>query len=551
MIRLLLMLLAAAIFQAAGEPAWAVDPAPRVGRFELHEVALAATGQYANPYADVVAQAAIVPPVGRPTRVIPLFWDGGATWRFRFSPAELGTWTWTVKSADAGLNGKAGSFEVVAAQRRGSIRPMAGFPQHLERQDGSPFWFLGDTAWALYYDREEEQYDRRAALAYLDARAAQGFNVVHSALLSELGWGNRGGMPFDDIAAEKLNAAYWQEVDLRLAHANHRGLVCGLAPAWGDKRGVEPFAWRRFPSLAARLRYARYIAARYSAFDTYFLVAGEWHAEIRARQSTEAAIKQEFGEIAQALAAADPHGRMIGIHPMTSHGSVREFAAEPWMTFGDYQQNYRDLHGRILESRATHKPIVNSEYGYLLRDSSGDGIPDKDNSTSLAAMRSASWDIALAGGYLVTGFGTTYLGGGRDPGPFDLTAAKNKPWEEQIGHLRSIFARTEWWKLAPHDELLTCETRRGRDSQELGYIAPPQTTYWCLAEPGRQYLVYYRGLRSPLGLALETKTAAWTAVRINPRTNEQVALAAPAGDRLDIRPPDDQDWVVLVTAQRP
>ena len=115
----------------------------------------------------------------------------------------------------------------------------------------------------------------------------------------------------------------------------------------------------------------------------------------------------------------------------------------------------------------------------------------------------------------------------------------------------SFFARTQWWKLAPHDELLTCETRRGRDSQELGRIAPPQTTYWCLAEPGRQYLVYFRGLRSPLILALETKTAAWMAVRINPRTNEQVALAAIDGDRLDIRPPDDQDWVVLITAPRP
>jgi hypothetical protein len=89
---------------------------------------------------------------------------------------------------------------------------------------------------------------------------SQGFNVVHSSLLSELGWGNHGGMPFDDIAKEKLNPNYWQEVDLRLAHANAKGLVCGLALAWGDQRKVEPFAWRRFPEVEARQRYARYIA---------------------------------------------------------------------------------------------------------------------------------------------------------------------------------------------------------------------------------------------------------------------------------------------------
>ena len=42
---------------------------------------------------------------------------------------------------------------------------------------------------------------------------------------------------------------------------------------------------------------------------------------------------------------------MIAIHPMTAHGSVREFNAAQWMAFGDYQQNYRDLHARVLESR--------------------------------------------------------------------------------------------------------------------------------------------------------------------------------------------------------
>ena len=133
---------------------------------------------------------------------------------------------------------------------------------------------------------------------------------------------------------------------------------------------------------------------------------------------------------------------MIAIHPMTAQGSVREFNAAKWMAFGDYQQNYRDLHGRVLESRAANKPVVNSEYGYFLRDQSGDGVPDKDNSTSADAMRHATWDIVMAGGYVVTGFGTTYFGGNRDPGPFDLDARKNDVWEAQLGHLRRVFLPT-------------------------------------------------------------------------------------------------------------
>jgi hypothetical protein len=142
--------------------------------------------------------------------------------------------------------------------------------------------------------------------------------------------------------------------------------------------------------VEARKRYARYIAARYSAYDVYFIVSGEWHGEVRTRPSTDDAVRKEFIEIGDALAAADPHGRMVAIHPMTAQGSVREFNSARWMSFGDYQQNYRDLHGRVLESLKLNKPVVNSEYGYFLRDSSGDGVPDKDNSTSAAAIQASS-----------------------------------------------------------------------------------------------------------------------------------------------------------------
>jgi hypothetical protein len=526
----------------------ATGQASPVERYAVFEVELRASGQYANPYVELDADATLTGPSGK-ARTLPLFWDGGVIWKLRFSPNEIGTWKWSVLSRDAGLNGQSGSFEASSSKRRGSIRPMKDFPLHFERQDGTRFWFLGDTAWALYLDSPEEKLDRQAALKYIDARAAQGFNVLHSSLLSEAGWGNRGGPPFHDIAAQRINPSYWQEVDLRLAHANARGLVCGLALAWGDKGRGEPYAWSRFADAEARRRYARYIAARYSAYDVYFLVAGEWHAEIRAQKSSEEAMRREFIVLGDALAAADPHGRMIAIHPMTSHGSVREFQSAKWMAFGDYQQNYVDLHGRVLESLKTNKPVVNSEYGYFLRDQSGDGVPDKDNSTSLAAMRHATWDIVMAGGYIVTGFGTTYFGGNRDPGPFNVDASKNDAWEAQLGHMRRVFLPIQWWKLAPHNELLACDTPRGKDGREFGRIVPPPATYWCLADPLRQYIVYVRGISTALRLSLDSKAPPLTAMLFNPRTGERKDLGRVAArDRYEFQPPDSEDWVVLLTA---
>src|SRR5262249_42733878 len=91
------------------------DVIPQVGRFELFETALTASGPYVNPYVELTAAATLIPPNGRRPRSIPLFWDGASTWKLRFSPDQLGRWTWTVASRDPGLNGKSGAFEAVAS----------------------------------------------------------------------------------------------------------------------------------------------------------------------------------------------------------------------------------------------------------------------------------------------------------------------------------------------------------------------------------------------------------------------------------------------------
>jgi hypothetical protein len=516
--------------------------------FGLHEVDFTASGAYANPYRELQAQARLVSPRGE-ARQIPLFWDGGSTWKLRVSPEFAGRWKWTIQSGDPGLNGRSGEFEVTGQPRRGSIQPLTNSPYHFQYQNGERMWFMGDTAWALFTDNAREKHDRAAVEEYFTTRAEQGFNVVHTMLLSEAGWGNSGGLPFEDIARERLNPGYWQEVDRRMAAANSHGFIVGLALAWGDKGRQEPFAWSRFQGVEARKRYAHYIGARYGAFDVYFLVSGEWHAEIGSRDAQMAAIRNEFIAIGDVLARADIHNRMIGIHPMNGDGSVREFNRAAWMGFGDYQQNYDLLHERILQSRRFEKPVVNSEYGYYLRDQSGDGVPDKDNSTSLDVMRHATWDIVMAGGYFVTGFGTTYFGGNRDPGFFDVHATRNRDWERQVALIKAVFSTREWWRLEPHDELVSCVTPRGHDRIELRQKAPPTIAYWCLAQPGREYVVYGRGLREPVSLRLEMPARDWHLEELDPRTGERIIRdVGVEGGEFRYTPGDDRDWVFLLSA---
>jgi hypothetical protein len=519
-----------------------------------------AGGRHENPYVEVTATATLHGPDGS-ARIQPLFWDGGDQWVLRFAARAVGKWRWRVSSNDAGLDGRSGEFEAAPGDRPGSIRPMVGYPHHFQREDGSPFWFAGDTAWSLLHDIPENDHNRAAAEHYLDVRARQGFNVVHCMVISEVGDGNCNGMPFDDLAGERLNAAYWREVDHRVAYANARGLVVGLVLAWGQKKGHnEPacnrrWAWNQFPSDEARLRYARYIAARYGAFDVYFIAAGEWTAELGRRgEMNEAAVRQRFIDIAAALKQADGHGRMIGMHPMARHGSVREFAAHDWMSFGDYQQNYHRLHERVALSRQTGKPVVNSEYAYYLRDQDGDGQNDKENSFTPEDVRHSSWDICMAGGYCVTGFGTTYFGGHRNPGPFGVDADRNRPVEQQFAHLRELFTSLAWWRLIPMSMLLSCAEPRGEDREvalaarpEKKVVCPPARTYWALGEPGQIYLLYARGVSGEVELSLDATGGRYRATRFDPRTGRRHDEAEHVLEHTFVwRPRNQQDWVLLL-----
>jgi len=286
------------------------------------------------------------------------------------------------------------------------------------------------------------------------------------------------------------------------------------------------------------------------------MITGEWEFEYRAREdATPDEVFREFMEAGSVFDAAEPHGRMIGVHAYSpQHGSARDFATAPWVSFADYQQNYVKLHERILLSRNLGGPVVNSEYAYYLRDADGNGFTDKRNSYSAADIRHASWDIVTAGGYLVTGFGTTYFAGYRDPGPFDVDARKNDDWEEQIGYMKRFFTGLDWWDLVPAEAALTSDDARGLDRDEAAIPGkqdrkrqPPKTTYWAMQDPGKAYVLYVRGTTESLTLDLGVRLLPYRVRQYNPSTGEYKNLGeTEAIGEYVYQPPTDADWVILL-----
>lgn len=481
-----------------------------VERFGIFEKSFADAGTYRNPYEDVTATVTWVQPDGQILEM-PLFWDGGDAWKMRFSPDEVGDWSWSIRSNDAGLDGQSGTMSVVASDNRGGIQAMENYPYHFQYEDGTPFYWFGDTNWRAGKNDPAENLDRDAVFHYVDTRASQGFNYVHANFGGgSQGAGNDGGTHWIGTPGEQINPAYFQEIDTRVEYMNSKGITVGFMLEWAQ-------GWDDYPE-ADRLRYADYIAARYSGYNVVFIVSGEYNETLNGTA---------YRNIAQELAASDPHDRMMAIH---ATNTVESFANDPWMSFGDYQQIYSNLHARILQSRDHDKPVVNSEYAYYLRDSNGDGVVDKPNSATLAEIRHATWDIVMAGGYIVTGWGTTYLGGDRDPGPFNPDDPRNDAWEEDVQFVREFFTDLDWWTLAPSDSL----------------VSGPGTEY-ALAELGQQYVAYTRG-GSGVNLSLGSVPAATYSVqRFDPRTGVYTDLPDYTGNgTVSLATPDNQDWIFVL-----
>jgi len=538
------------------------DPKPEaeVDRYAVYEKSFEHEGSYDNPYRQVAADAILARHNGGEEKKVPLFWDGGTSWKFRFSPDAPGRWTWRIESGDSGLNGQSGVFSCVHSKLRGAVVANHS-PKRSIWQNGEGYWLFGDTQWAAFDTNPEEELNAESMRRYVEARAGQGFNFLQTALLA--GAENEGGPAFADYAKEDLNPGYWAEVDRRVAHMNEQGMLAMLTLAWGGESKTAPGfkTWLDFPDDEARKRFVRYVVGRYSAYNVGFSMAGEWDLAAAGDGAEERT--RMLGSLA---AESDPHERLITVLPASgSSRGLSPFHEEPWLSFAGYRYEFGNLHQTALEHYERTNPLAYAGYGVYLLDGEG--------GRSLDEMRHATWDVTMAGYNVVTAFASTYMGGANHPGPFGVDDPKNEPWIEQIQHVRELFMelapkdnmRGGWRWVQPFgdnwgekfrgDELISCD--RNRDAASSGE-RPPRVAHWGRGKPGFGHtgVIYVRGHRGP---------HTWTPIedvnepedfapehihrvyRFNPRTGEYKEMGDHKGpSAAPFTVPDDRDWVFVV-----
>ena len=89
---------------------------------------------------------------------------------------------------------------------------------YLQYEDGTPFFWLGDTGWELFHRLDKEEIER-----YLQNRKQKGFNVIQAVILAEfdgLRKPNRyGEIPLNDLNPTKPNEKYFELVDWTIQQA--------------------------------------------------------------------------------------------------------------------------------------------------------------------------------------------------------------------------------------------------------------------------------------------------------------------------------------------
>lgn len=205
----------------------AADPAPP-HTWQRWEHALTSTGAYANPYADVTLRVRFSGPAGRAIAGYG-FWDGGATFRIRCAFPAPGTWRWETEcsdSTDRGLHAQRGTVEVQPYRahnplyRHGFLR-VSEDRRHLAHADGTPYLWIGDTAWAAPYRATDGDWK-----TYLDDRAAKGFSLIQ--ITTPPRWGPADfeqREPFADATLGQWDPAYWQQVERKIQAANEAGFI--------------------------------------------------------------------------------------------------------------------------------------------------------------------------------------------------------------------------------------------------------------------------------------------------------------------------------------
>jgi len=334
----------------------------------------------------------------------------------------------------------------------------------LVKDDGSPFFYLGDTAWELFHRLTREEADQ-----YLADRAAKGFTVIQAVVLAEFDGltvpNPYGHLPLENADPARPVEPYFQHVDYIVNKAETLGLYIGILPTWGDKFnkrwGVGP---EIFTPENARI-YGVFLGKRYKDKPIIWILGGDRSPE---NERHLAVIRM----LAAGLKEGDGGNHLMTYHPMGGQNSSKWFHNDDWLSFNMFQSGHgaRDIPNYNLTSAnyrlVPAKPTLDGEARY--EDHPINWKPENGWFDDFDVRQAAYWSL-LAGACGHT-YGNHNIWQFLDAGRKPISSART-PWKTaldhkgsfQVGYARGLFESRPFQKLVPDQSILISDPGTGAD----------------------------------------------------------------------------------------
>ena len=429
----------------------------KVKQWDRFELAVENDRHYRDAYRDVALTVTVTKPNGE----LQDFWgfyDGGSTWRFRYMPDQLGTWSYRGSFSDGSVR-VSGEFECIESDIPGMIGAYGANPAWFGYRGGAATllrsFHVGDRYFAANWPDSERA-------KFLDWAGTQGYDTlsIASFLLNRNSEGRGAG--WQTPALWPLKPAEFQRLETMLDELARRRFVVFPFAGFFGRTSDFPLA-RGDQEL-----FIRYVLARLGPYwNLLFNVAGP-EPLLRPDDFKCIMMWDDLERLGRMIKTLDPFEHAITVHNRTGDDLFRD---EDWIDFGTIQGPKTTDQVKLGERHALNhhreKPMYSQETlwsGNKLHPDYSDD--DVRKNAFVMLMSAAAINFSDNGPPAGEGKGLSSDG-------FSGTLALDDRYQDRHDIVRrawDFFETTSYWELTPRSDLVS----HG----------------WCLADEGKRYLVY-------------------------------------------------------------
>lgn len=475
-----------------------------VGQWERWELRVSGIRAVRDPYRDVTLDVTLTRPDGSQVKWWG-FYDGDGIWRIRFLPDQVGVWRYKAAMSDGSAKVQDGWFECVSSALPGMLCVDDSNPIWFGHQGGAPVQLRGLHVGDRFF---ADNWPHAKRVEFLEWAKDQRYNLlsVASHYLNRDADGR--GRGWQTPKLWPLDAAEYQRLETMLDNLAARRIAVYPFAGFFGQRSNYP----REP--ADQELFVRYTLARLGAYPNVLLNVAGPEPNLKDAWMSDTDV-QRLGRLIRGL---DPFGHPLSVHNRTGDDPYRD---SDWTTYGTLQgpktTDRKKLSRGLLESHHAAKPLLAQETLW----SGNKHHPDYSDDD----LRKNAFVIVISGATLVFGD----MAGDSSSGFSGTLDLKDR---RQLRH--DIVRRV--WDFFDSAVIPLGRLRPRQDLVDAGY---------CLAEPGKTYLVYLEdGGTVSVNVAPGSYQVAW----INARNTADQRDGGPTSDGRGLTTPDLSDWLLLLRA---